>query len=125
MSLAGDGPELENLKLLANELGMADKVKFLGLLSEYELPNFLNGLDIYCHFSKFETQSTAILQAMSCGKPIFLNRFESVEQYEEIGFDGEVSSTNDLQTVSSELLNYIESKPGSSLKKQRNNSKPV
>ena len=42
------------------------------MLAESELPAFLNSLDIYVHASFGETMSTAIMQAMACGKAIML-----------------------------------------------------
>lgn len=43
--IAGHGPELENLKLLSRELGVADRIEFLGFVSDKKL------LDLYANCS--------------------------------------------------------------------------
>lgn len=70
LRIAGDGDNRANLELLAKKMGIENKILFTGMLTEQELTGFLNELDIYIHASLGETMSTAIMQAMACGKPI-------------------------------------------------------
>lgn len=70
LSLAGDGQELQRVKAVATELGLADHVEFTGLLDEPGLGEWMRGLDIYVHASDGETLSTALLQAMATACPI-------------------------------------------------------
>ena len=70
LNIAGDGDFKQTLVQRTKDLGIADKVTFTGMLEEKELVSFLHGVDIYIHASLGETMSTAIMQAMACGKPI-------------------------------------------------------
>ena len=79
LKIAGDGDTLNFLKKLAIELNIADDIVFLGMLNEKELPNFLNSLDIYMHASHGETMSTAIMQAMACGKAIVASDVDGIK----------------------------------------------
>ena len=70
LAIAGDGEGLKELKELVNKYNLHTQISFLGMLPELLLPKFLNDLSIYVHASFGETMSTAIMQAMACGKPI-------------------------------------------------------
>lgn len=59
--LVGDGPELENLKTAANDLGITERVKFLGF---QENPfKFLSRSDIFVLSSEFEGYPNVLVQA--------------------------------------------------------------
>ena len=68
--IAGDGEDYEMLLNLANDLGIDKYVKFLGMLPETSILQFLLDLDIYVMSSFAETMCTSIMQAMSCGLPV-------------------------------------------------------
>ena len=68
--IAGDGTQRPALEKLAAELGVSEKIIFLGLLKETALPAFINSLDIYIHATLGEMMSTAIIQVMACELPI-------------------------------------------------------
>lgn len=70
LTIAGDGAFKETLLQHALALNIADKVIFTGVLEEKDLVIFLQQIDIYIHASLGETMSTAIMQAMACGKPV-------------------------------------------------------
>lgn len=70
LKIAGDGESLKEVKELVIKHDLIKQISFLGMLPELMLPQFLNDLTIYVHASFGETMSTAIMQAMACGKPI-------------------------------------------------------
>lgn len=65
----GAGPEryTSDLKTLAGELGLGDRVIWPGLL--HDMPAAYNALDICCSSSYGEGTSNAIAEAMACGVP--------------------------------------------------------
>ncbi|HVR63400.1 MAG TPA: glycosyltransferase [Polyangia bacterium] len=68
MVLAGDGPLRAELEALAQSLGVADRVKFLGHCST--VPVLLRSLDIFVLASKFEPYGVAVLEAKAAGVAI-------------------------------------------------------
>ena len=68
--IAGDGECKPALEVLAKQLAIEDKIIFIGMLEEKDLPHFINSLDIYVHATLGETMSTAIMQVMACRLPI-------------------------------------------------------
>lgn len=66
--IAGDGPERGGLQALAQQLGAAGRVRFLGHVSD---PSGLYGqLDIFAMSSDTEQMPISLLEAMAAGLPI-------------------------------------------------------
>ena len=55
---------------LAKELGVLDKVKFVGNLSADKMPEYYDSLDLYVQPSKQEGLPRAVIEAMSRGCPV-------------------------------------------------------
>ncbi len=68
LQVAGEGPEKENLLQYASELGISEKVDFLGLVIDME--SFYKQIDIYCISSTTEDLPLSIVEAMMSGKPV-------------------------------------------------------
>jgi glycosyltransferase involved in cell wall biosynthesis len=66
--IAGDGPERNNLEQLVCELGLQDKISFLGFVRD--MNRFFKDIDIYCISSFTEDLPLSVLEALTMGKPI-------------------------------------------------------
>jgi glycosyltransferase involved in cell wall biosynthesis len=65
--IAGEGPERERLESLANELGVADRVKFIGAIPHERMPHYLRGSAVYVSTALSDGASVSLLEAMACG----------------------------------------------------------
>ena len=65
----GDGNLSEKYKKEVYELGLADRIKFAGLLPPSQIPLAIQSSDILVHCSLREGLARALPQAMLCGKP--------------------------------------------------------
>lgn len=70
LRIAGSGKEENNLKLLAQELGILDKLEFLGNLSRKELADALNQIHVVISASQFETFGLSLVEGMAMGRPV-------------------------------------------------------
>lgn len=69
--LAGSGPEEPELRRLADELGVAEAVRFLGPVPALELPAYLAVADVYVSTSRSDAGIAAsTAEAMACGLPV-------------------------------------------------------
>lgn len=68
LSLAGDGPDRRALQTLAEELGIAAQVHFLGHVSG--AARLLPDHDACIHTARLENLPIALIEAMSCGLPV-------------------------------------------------------
>lgn len=66
--LCGEGPEQENLKQLAEDLGVRDKVEFTGNVANVE--DYLARADIYLQTSHREGLPLATAEGMAAGLPV-------------------------------------------------------
>lgn len=70
VELVGDGGERKNLEQLAFELGIAQNVKFLGHITDEELPLAYERATVFAMPSIAELQSIATMEAMASGRPV-------------------------------------------------------
>jgi glycosyltransferase involved in cell wall biosynthesis len=66
----GDGNLAEYFKKQVRQFGLAEKVKFAGLLPPSEIPLAIQSSDILVHCSLREGLARTLPQAMLCGKPV-------------------------------------------------------
>jgi glycosyltransferase involved in cell wall biosynthesis len=72
--LIGDGPERDKLEALARELGVAERVVFLGKQPNAAMPGLLSSGDLAIFPSLMEATSVAALEAMACELPVAASR---------------------------------------------------
>jgi glycosyltransferase involved in cell wall biosynthesis len=68
--LIGDGPQAEALRQLAGELGIAERVLFVGKVPFDQIPSYLKAADLFAFASVTETQGLVTLEAMAAGLPV-------------------------------------------------------
>ncbi|WP_336652664.1 MULTISPECIES: glycosyltransferase [unclassified Leucobacter] len=69
-TIVGDGDQRKNLEKLATELGIADRVRFTGRVSDQQLRAHLTEASAFVIASIAELQSIATMEAMASGLPI-------------------------------------------------------
>jgi len=68
--VAGEGPLAAELRALADRLGVADRVRFLGAVPHGELPAVYGAADLLVLASSREGWANVLLEAMACGTPV-------------------------------------------------------
>lgn len=71
LRILGDGPEAPALSQQARDLGIQDRVEFLGWSSR--VAEELAAGAIYVHASEYEGMSNAVLEAMTAGLPVLIS----------------------------------------------------
>ena len=67
LALVGDGDRMDACRTLAQQAGVADRVRFLG--QRADVPEILQASDIFVLNSKSEGMSNALLEALAAGLP--------------------------------------------------------
>ena len=69
--LVGGGPEEPRLRRLVRGLGLADRVRFAGVVSERRLPSYYHAADVFVLPSLYRSESfgLAMAEAQACGIP--------------------------------------------------------
>lgn len=73
LALAGQGSEEAQLKLLAQQLGAASRVHFVGEIAPERIAAFLGALDVFVFPTKAETFGLAAVEAANAGIPTVVN----------------------------------------------------
>lgn len=114
LQIVGDGPEMATLVAYSQELGLVNKISFVGPVHRDEIRQRLTGADVFILPSRYEGMSNAALEAMEAGLPVVLTRCGGIDTYvdEGIGWLCEPQMINSLyatlcimlDTPDSELL---------------------
>ena len=67
LDLVGEGPRLPELRTLAAELGLQDRLRWRGWVPRSELPALYQGADVVLHPTLYEGMPNVLLEAMACG----------------------------------------------------------
>ncbi|WP_431319914.1 glycosyltransferase [Rhizobium sp. YTU87027] len=84
--LAGEGEELENVKKVAADLGVTDRVRFLGW--QKDTRPFVAAADIFVMPSNHEPLGNVILEAWAQGRPVVSSRSEGPSWFMRDGDNG-------------------------------------
>ncbi len=99
--IAGDGPEEGKLKALAGSLGVADRVHFLGWITDTD--SFYSALDVNTLTSLSETFPYALTEGAVWGKATVSSRVGGVPKLIDHGVSGLLFTPGDAETLGREL----------------------
>ena len=106
-SIAGDGPQLDTLKSLAAELGIQERVHFLGWQSRDELTKQYQQANIFLFPSRHEGMPNAVLEAMSTGLPVVATRIAGSEELVIEGETGFLVQTENVDELRESLRRIL------------------
>ena len=95
--IAGEGPLREELERLAESLGVADRVRFLGW--RRDVGRLFAGCDISVFPSRYEPNGTVVMESWAQGKPLIASRAKGPEWLVDDGVNGllfEIDAVDEL-----------------------------
>jgi N-acetyl-alpha-D-glucosaminyl L-malate synthase BshA len=103
--LVGDGPEQGACREIARELGIAERVVFLG--ERDALPELLAPADVFVLTSSSESFGLSALEAMSCGIPVVATDVGGVSEVVDHGLTGLLCGADDLDGFAKNLSQLL------------------
>ncbi|MFC1661723.1 glycosyltransferase family 4 protein [Gemmatimonadota bacterium] len=102
----GDGPEGERLEGISAELGLGERLRFLGKKAHQEMPGLLSSGNLAVIPSLMEATSVAALEAMACELPVAASRVGGLPEIvdESVGALFRPGDPEDLARVVVQLL---------------------
>lgn len=108
--IAGEGSELENLKSLAIEKGVFDRIEWLGVVKQVEIPGILSGIDIYVNVSRQESFGVSVLEAMACEKPVIVSDVGGLSEIVTNGVNGMYVPVENAEALAAAIKVLAENK---------------
>lgn len=105
--IAGDGPQMDLLKLLAVKLGIHDRVQFLGWQSREQLVVQYRWSNLFIFPSRQEGMPNAVLEAMASGLPVIASRIAGSEELVVDGETGILVPNEDVISLRSALRKLL------------------
>lgn len=103
--LVGDGPERGSLQRIANDLGLSEKVEFLG--NRLDVRAILRAADLFALASMYEGISMSILEAMSMGLPVVATRVGGNPGIVSEGESGYLVNTDDPEGMAKRISGLL------------------
>ncbi len=105
--IVGDGEERENLKNLAVQLNIADKITFTGFQKNNLIPLWLNSADIFILPSQLEGTPNILLEAMACGLPVIATKVGGVEEIIKNQLNGLLIEPNSIMEIENAIEQFL------------------
>jgi N-acetyl-alpha-D-glucosaminyl L-malate synthase BshA len=103
--LVGDGPERSPAERRLRELGLEDRVAFLGKQNRFE--ELLAAADVFLLPSEQESFGLAALEALSCGIPVVASDIGGVPELVTHGETGLLAPVGDVQAMAGHVLSLV------------------
>jgi N-acetyl-alpha-D-glucosaminyl L-malate synthase BshA len=104
--MVGEGPEKENAEFLCEQLGIMDKVHFLG--NSNEIDRILCFSDLFLLPSKTESFGLAALEAMINRVPVISTNAGGIPEVNKHGITGFLSDVGDVDDMAENALKILE-----------------
>lgn len=111
LEIIGEGPERENLAGLAEQLGIAPRVRFLGRKSRKEVADAMRRCSVFALPSRYEGLGCVYLEAMACGKPVVACRGQGIEEIVEHEKNGLLTSPGNVAELTETLRGLLRNQP--------------
>lgn len=106
LALGGDGPERNRLEALARDLGIADRVRFLGHQADPRA--VYHAADLFAMSSRMEAFPLVALEAQSCGKPVVAFAVGGIPEAVEDGRTGRLAPPEDPAALASAIRDVLD-----------------
>jgi L-malate glycosyltransferase len=103
--LVGDGPDRSSCEQLCRELGIADRVKFLG--KQGELIDLLSCSDLFLKPSQSESFGLSALEAMACEVPVVSSSVGGLPELIEHSKTGYIAEIGDVERMAKYAVDLL------------------
>lgn len=105
MLLLGDGPETQKAERMAEELGVADRILFLG--GNESVEEIIPAADLFIMPSSQEAFGLAALEAMSCAVPVIGTLQGGMREFIEVGETGFLFEPDDVEGMAGAAIRLL------------------
>lgn len=109
LELVGPGNQIEELQQLTLNLGISDRVRFIGKVPHLEVPKWLSRFDVYVASSILDSESfgVAVIEASSCERPVIVSNVGGLPEVVDNGVTGFIVPARDVDALSEKMIELI------------------
>ena len=108
LHIVGEGEQHAKLEALAEELGVCDRVHFLGFVDDETLRREYLLADVFCQPGTAELQSLVTLEALSASKPVVLANALALPHLVDTGVNGYLFTPGDDAELAEKLQHILD-----------------
>ena len=102
--IAGEGPELQALKVLAERLDLSSRVQFMGSVDQEQLARCYSASDMLVLASSREGWPNVLLESMACGAPVVATRVGGIPEIVTSAHAGRLMAGRTASDVAAAVL---------------------
>ncbi len=108
LRLVGDGPQRAELQGLADGLGVAAQVDFVGAVAHARVPDELRRFDVFVAASRQESFGVAVLEASAAGVPVVATRVGGLPEVVDPGITGLLVPPDDVPALAQAIAQLLD-----------------
>ena len=111
LEIIGQGPEQSRLQALAQQVGIGNRVRFLGLQSRHKVAAAMRRCTVFALPSRYEGLGCVYLEAMSAGKPVIGCRGQGIAEIIQHGSNGFLVGADNEKELALALAMLLRDEP--------------
>lgn len=108
LTVAGSGPDLDALRELSRDLGIADAVTFSGRIDNADIGRLYAGADMMLNPSTADNMPISILEALASGVPVVSTRAGGIPDLVRHEYTALLVPVGDAQAMASQALRLLD-----------------
>lgn len=100
--------QLDELKALAQQLNLLERIDFRGYISDDDLPNMYRAADVFALSSRYEPFGMTAIEAMACGVPTIVTTEGGLWEQVTWGVESLYANPNDPEAFGHSILDILQ-----------------
>jgi glycosyltransferase involved in cell wall biosynthesis len=113
LTIAGDGPQRAQLERLTRNLGVGDRIEFLGSVTNEQVRELLQDCDAFALACRVDRNGdkdgipVVLMEAMACGVPVLAGDLPAIRELVVDGRTGRLVDGNDVSAIATALVELV------------------
>ena len=109
LELVGPGNQVDELQKLVHDIGIEERVRFIGKVPHVDVPKWLSRFDIYVAPSILDSESfgVAVIEASACRRPVIVSDVGGLPEVVADGVTGFVVPAKNVDVLAEKMITLV------------------